>query len=304
MKTSSRVGAPPAAWAHCLRLVQCFGRGGRESFEIEMSEPIHILSLGAGVQSSTLALMAARGEVGPMPVAAIFADTQAEPAAVYAWLDWLEKQLPFPVRRVTAGSLTDISTTPRASRKTGELYIPHQIPAYTLNADGTHGNILRQCTDKHKLTPLRREILRLTGDGDAIVWVGISYDETWRGKPSTHSRIQNIWPLIDVKMTRADCLKWMESHGYPKPPRSSCAYCPYHNDKEWRRLKTSDPVAFTMAVEYEAKMQAAFALVPRLTSTPFLHASRKPLAEVDFRTDEEKGQLNMFNNECEGMCGV
>ena len=60
-------------------------------------EPIHVLSLGAGVQSSTLALMAAKGEVGPMPTAAIFADTQAEPASVYKWLDWLEAQLPFPV---------------------------------------------------------------------------------------------------------------------------------------------------------------------------------------------------------------
>jgi hypothetical protein len=49
----------------------------------------HYLSLGAGVQSSTLALMAAHGEITPMPVAAIFADTQAEPASVYRWLDWL-----------------------------------------------------------------------------------------------------------------------------------------------------------------------------------------------------------------------
>ena len=37
----------------------------------------NFLSLGAGVQSSTLALMAAKGEIGPMPDAAIFADTQA-----------------------------------------------------------------------------------------------------------------------------------------------------------------------------------------------------------------------------------
>lgn len=44
----------------------------------------HIISLGAGVQSSTLALMAAAGEIAPMPVAAIFADTQDEPASVYS----------------------------------------------------------------------------------------------------------------------------------------------------------------------------------------------------------------------------
>lgn len=49
---------------------------------------LNIISLGAGVQSSTMALMAAHGEITPMPDAAIFADTQAEPKAVYEWLDW------------------------------------------------------------------------------------------------------------------------------------------------------------------------------------------------------------------------
>ena len=66
-----------------------------------------ILSLGAGVQSSTLALMAAKGEVTPMPDMAIFADTGYEPQAIYKWLEWLEKQLPFPVVRVSAGNIRD-----------------------------------------------------------------------------------------------------------------------------------------------------------------------------------------------------
>lgn len=36
---------------------------------------LRALSLGAGVQSTTMALMAAHGEIGPMPDCAIFADT-------------------------------------------------------------------------------------------------------------------------------------------------------------------------------------------------------------------------------------
>ena len=66
---------------------------------------LRVISLGAGVQSSVMALLAARGEIGPMPDAAIFADTQWEPAAVYEHLGWLESQLPFPVYRVTAGNI-------------------------------------------------------------------------------------------------------------------------------------------------------------------------------------------------------
>lgn len=53
------------------------------------SKPLHIISLGAGVQSTTLALMAAGGGLTPMPDCAIFADTGEEPSAVYRHLDWL-----------------------------------------------------------------------------------------------------------------------------------------------------------------------------------------------------------------------
>ena len=44
---------------------------------------LNILSLGAGVQSTTMAFMAAKGELTPMPDCAIFADTGAEPKHVY-----------------------------------------------------------------------------------------------------------------------------------------------------------------------------------------------------------------------------
>ena len=66
-----------------------------------------VISLGAGVQSSVMALMAAKGQITPMPDCAIFADTQSEPDHIYEWLDWLETQLPFPIYRITAGNLRD-----------------------------------------------------------------------------------------------------------------------------------------------------------------------------------------------------
>lgn len=70
---------------------------------------LRALSLGAGVQSTTLALMAAHGEIGPMPDCAIFADTGWEPQAVYDHLEWLMSGnvLPFPVHIVSAGNIRD-----------------------------------------------------------------------------------------------------------------------------------------------------------------------------------------------------
>lgn len=83
------------------------------SFEGEGMEPspirLRALSLGAGVQSTTMALLAAHGEVRPMPSCAIFADTGWEPRAVYDHLEWLMSGnvLPFPVHIVSAGNIRD-----------------------------------------------------------------------------------------------------------------------------------------------------------------------------------------------------
>ena len=57
---------------------------------------LRILSLGAGVQSTTLALMIELGEV-PMVDCAIFADTMGEPKKVYEHLDWLKSKLSYPL---------------------------------------------------------------------------------------------------------------------------------------------------------------------------------------------------------------
>lgn len=279
-----------------------------------MNEPIHVISLGAGVQSSTMALMAACGELTPMPTAAIFADTKAEPASVYRWLDWLEVQLPFPVIRVAEGlGLTERVTTTRTNRKTGNVYYSNMLPAFFLNQDGTKGLAGRSCTWDFKITPINRAVRKLAGikrgqkTVGVIQWIGISLDEVSRMKESRQPWSRHIWPLIDKGMKRHDCLRWMESHGYPKPPRSACTYCPFHSDAEWRRLKTEEPLEFANAARVELAMQkvhASVITVGKFKGIPYLHSSMVPISDVDFSTEEDAGQINMFNNECEGMCGV
>lgn len=271
--------------------------------------PVHIISLGAGVQSSTMALMAACGELTPMPAAAIFADTKAEPASVYNWLDWLETQLPFPVYRVTQGEgLAKDALRVRERKDKMGSWVPSGVPHYSINEDGSNGHGPRQCTAHFKITPIMREARRLMKQAGAkkiVQWIGISLDEVHRMKPSRVKYASNIWPLVDRAMKRHDCLLWMQKHGFPKPPRSACSFCPYHSDTEWRRLRDEEPEAFAAAVQFEREYQAAKAKTVRRTGfVPFLHASRVNLDQVDFRTDEDHGQQVLFGNECEGMCGV
>ena len=231
-----------------------------------------------------MALMAAHGEITPMPDCAIFADTQSEPRAVYEWLDWLEKQLPFPVHRVSAGNLG------AALMDAGRVATP---PFFTEGG----GMLWRQCTQDYKISPIRKKIREIAGE--CVLWIGISTDEAARRKASQVGYITNRHPLLESDISRNQCISWMQSHGYPRPPKSACTFCPYHDDATWRLMKRDDRDSFDHAVTIDEMI--------RLRGTKknwYLHRSLRPLVDVDFRTAEDAGQLSMFTDECEGMCGV
>ena len=260
------------------------------------------LSLGAGVQSSTLALMIAHGELEPVE-AAIFADTGWEPPKVYEWLNWLEKQLPFPVHRVQRGNLREDAL--KRSNTTGQRFAA--IPWHMVMPNGDRAMGRRQCTKEYKIEPLTkkaRELLGLVPRQRAKgvlceMLIGISTDEAMRMKPAREPWKLHRWPLIEKGMSRHDCLAWMERKGYPLPPKSSCIGCPFHNDDEWRSVK-ADPVLWADALEVDQAIRQQ----PGMRGQQFMHRSCKPLAEVDLSTAADHGQIDLFNNECEGMCGV
>lgn len=127
-----------------------------------MTTALRYLSLGAGVQSSTLALLAMDGAIEP-PKCAIFADTQWEPAHTYAHLAWLESVLPFPVYRVSAGSLR--AHVLAGARSNNDEGVYRGIPAFTRpGANGRElGMLRRQCTREYKITPITQKVRELLG---------------------------------------------------------------------------------------------------------------------------------------------
>jgi hypothetical protein len=295
---------------------------------------LRVLSLGAGVQSSTLALMAAHGEIVPMPDCAIFADTGWEPKAVYRHLAWLRSPnvLPFPVHIVSAGNIRDNLIAGAHGARWAS------IPAFTRNvtpagaampvsdedADGRLvvvgeriaradridiGMIRRQCTKEYKITPIRRKVRELVGlagrrsPGAPIVeqWIGVSFDETIRMKPSFEDWQVNRWPLVEKGMSRRDCLRWLERRDYPRPPKSACIGCPFHSDAHWRQMRDHDPSAWVDAIAVDHAIRTGFR---GIRGEVFLHRSAVPLDEADLSMARDHGQLDLWPNECEGMCGV
>lgn len=270
-----------------------------------MPEPLRVLSLGAGVQSSTVLLMSCAGEL-PKLDHAIFADTGWEPAAVYRHLDWLERQAVaagIVVHRVSAGDLRSEVLSQREGRRAPSL-------PYHLASPRSDGMMRRQCTATYKIEPIQLRVAELIGlrprqrrpqEPMVEMWIGISADEAQRMRTSAQPWITNRYPLIyDARMRRADCLDWIAARGYPTPPRSSCIGCPFHSDAEWRRMRDDDPVAWADAVGFDAAIRR----LPRIKADAYLHRQRVPLDQVDLSTAEERGQLSMFGNECSGTCGV
>lgn len=308
-----------------------------------MTKPIHIISDGGGVQSSFLKDIASKDAFEVRPTVAIFADTMWEPESVYRWMEIQRLSSKIPMVSVSAGNLGDASLKTGVSKKTGKPYIKGLIPAFVANQDGTKGILGRSCTFDFKISPVRKEMKSILGDvlskwkkdhkkdlkvlseweravriakrnktfsplrpskewnncqEDAAVvqWLGISYDEAGRAKESNIPWIKNRHPLLEIKASRSHCQK-----GVPGAPRTACKFCPFHNDDEWRRLKQDEPDEFEAAVRFESSLQSA--ANGNIDGIPFLHGSLKPLGVADFSLPSHV-QGDLFNNECEGMCGV
>jgi len=149
--------------------------------------------------------------------------------------------------------------------------------------------------------PVRRKARELLGKkGQVEVLIGISLDEVQRMKPSPNKWQIHTWPLIDLRMTRSDCLRWMERNGYPQPPKSSCLGCPFHSDKQWQEIKDGPPEEWADVVFVDKAIRN----MPKFENQQFMHRSCKPIDEVEFVNKAQIDLFDLFGNECEGMCGV
>ena len=274
------------------------------------TQPYRVLSLGAGAQSTVLALMAEHGEHNlPKPDVAIFADTGWEPPAVYEHLDWLESQLSYPVIRVDNGNIRDNlmnGVMPNGSKFIG-------IPAYLSKEDGERGIMRRQCTTEYKLRPIHRTIRKKLGlkaqqlvpkNIKVEMWLGISVDEIDRAKPSREEWIEKRFPLVELGFHRAQLHKWFQKN-YPGRtlPKSACIGCPYHSDSVWKDMKENDPSSFMQAIQVDIALRENPNITPLVAGAKaYLHASRKPLALVEF--EDTNGYQDQMNEECEGLCGI
>ena len=131
----------------------------------------------------------------------IFADTGWELPLTYEWIKIVQESFPSKF-----------------------IWIKTEMP----------GNISHHppiCTKTYKIEPQRR-YLRSIGVKKAICYLGFTYEEKNRAKQKGVKWIEKRFPLIDLKMTRKECQKYLLDNFGFVPPRSGCTICKYFDRQD------------------------------------------------------------------------
>lgn len=262
---------------------------------------LNVQSFGAGVQSTALLHLALDGKI-PKPDLVIFADTQAEPAHVYEVVkreqqNCLDAEIEFVI--VSNGDLSEPSSY-LTTKGMPRVY----VPLFVRGNDHPEkvSMLMRSCTENFKIRPIRRYLRKqgYTRQTEIKLWLGISMDEIIRMKPSPVQWIEHVWPLIDLKMTRQECLDYLSNKGI-QAAKSACVFCPYRNYETWDHIR-QNPGDWKAAVEYDEKIRN---ILPHVGQS-FVHRSGLPLTEAPIeKPKKESKQIEIsFDDECTGHCGL
>ncbi len=249
-----------------------------------------IWSSGGGVQSTAMAVMVCSGEL-PAPELAMIVDTTRERSTTWEYLDrWTRPALQavgVDLVRVSAADYADIGLFEGADEP--RLL----IPAYTAGTSADGGKLMNHCSTRWKRRVAQRWA-RAQGVKEAAVWYGISTDELRRVRLSREQWWEHTYPLVDLRMSRADCYAVVRRFGWPEPPKSSCWMCPHMRPEEWRVMQQSTPAEFAAAVTLEREIQAT-------QPNAYLTRAMTPLDGQDF----DAGSMPLDLGGCDsGMCFV
>jgi len=194
-------------------------------------EANYVLSYGGGVNSTALMILLVQRKL-PLNYI-VFADTGSERPETYTYLRHARKyaeknDIPFNIVKVRNGeTLYD-----RCRRR-------KVIPSKTW----------RWCTRDLKIRPIYAFYRSL--NSRIYQYVGIDYDEVHRMKDNKTDYVTNVYPLIDYKLGRKQCIEIIRDAGLPVPIKSGCYFCPFRNNEDWSNLYQKHPDLFRKAIILE-----------------------------------------------------
>lgn len=255
-----------------------------------------ILSFGAGMQSTALALMScenamAKGTV-PHPMvpvydAVIICDLGLEQ-------EWVVQQTEF-VRKacVDAGIFfkkLDTHLYQDFMENFGERRTI-SIPWWTLSEDGHKSKMPRYCTIDYKVEEIakyvRWELLgyekgQHTKDEDIHaheMHMGFSLEEKSRCGKNPNKLFVNHFPLVEMGWTRAESYKYILEVWKLDTKASACPFCPFHRNYYFQHIKDHDPSIYQSVVQMDHLLRDKNPKPP-MDSDLFISRSRKRIEDL------------------------
>jgi hypothetical protein len=177
----------------------------------------HILSFGAGLNSTALLVFLINNNYPLDEV--VFADTGGELPETYEHLKIVDSYLGehgIPLKIVKS--------------KNGTLYNT------CMRRRVTPSQVWRWSTRDYKITPIHAHYRSLKAHINQ--YLGISFEERNRMKKARVPYVKNIFPLVENKLNRYDCIDIICQADFdlPLPVRSGCFFCPFNSLSRWKEI--------------------------------------------------------------------
>lgn len=174
------------------------------------------------------------------------------------------------------------------------------------------GKMRRQCTREYKIVPIEREIrtmllemglaketnhkppqIRINPGTIVESWIGYTTDEIERVNRLYQAKWQRFrFPLIEMRMSKADCLQWLKDNN--KPPRlsSACKKCPLIGNKQRRQIRDNDPDGWQETLQFDDDLRSGkLRIVATAKGDLYLSNQFIPLRDVNIDDDSNQSSF-------------
>lgn len=264
-----------------------------------------ILSCGAGMQSSALALMACENakEPGKHPLVPVydlivFCDLGKEPP-------WVLKQVEFLQRACEDAKIRfEILKAPLYQdyiNNFGKRRVV-SIPFWTIDENGKKGKMMRNCTMDYKIGLIQQfvrwEILGYR-KGQRVkpedikaheMHIGFSVEEKHRCKENPHRMFVNRFPLVEMGLERKDNYSYIRDVWGLETKASACTFCPFHRNYFFQHLKENHSDQYAELLEFDEMLERKQSHT-KIRSKLYISRSRKRISQL---TPEECQDAECF----------
>lgn len=290
-------------------------------------KPLRLFSAGWGTQSTAVLVLQAQGKLAKPYDVFTFAnvgDDSEHPETIEYYHNHI---IPFAAKH-------DIKLVERQKHYKGKPItllqyvntVDHTMPLPLYFSEGGKAN--RRCTVDFKVEVINRYIKSETRASHVEMGIGFSRDEAhrlykkfagwhdvnWTRKPNgiwKPGKRLGFWrlhefPLVQLQLNKAQCIKLVIDAGLPEPPPSLCWWCPFQGRSRLRDKKLNRPEMFAEMVRMEEVMNTRYKrLKSNAKKSKYVgfHPDRIPLKDMP----DQGGLWDDFADvdECDiGICDV